>query len=541
MKGKILSAVSAVMLALTIGISGIGTKEVVNAAGFTAAVQACVINDDKANITVVAAVPAGQPSDDNTLYLFELPTYAAGLTGSPVATAPMGASASFTVALNHKQENTRLYSKFAVAVKSGGAFVQISEGTYISNPGVLAEHSMAYPEGVSKKGLQIYPPMMSSGEIEDLGIKHSTYDIAINRMFGPTSNGAYPTINYKYNGKNYQIDGFYIAQCDGVIKSLSDKGVVVSAILLNELDPSCMQTTHPMARTQTTSPYYMMNAAEQAGVEYLSAAASFLAERYSGIGCGQVHNWIIGNEITARSEWNYIAPMDVTTYTEEYAKALRVFYTGIKSVNANAKIYTSIDQTWNRNLTTGTGYDGRDIIDALSANSIAKGNFDWGVAFHPYPVPLTWPKFWNMPAQYQAMKLVNMTENTPMITPQNMCVVTDYMCKPQNLAPNGQVRSLIVSEVGFTSSLGENVQAAALSYAYLNAANNQHIDAFIVARDIDYAAEVAQGLPLGLKNADGSPKAVYNVYKSIDTNPAVANQYLSTVGISSWSQVIQAR
>ena len=538
MKRKILSAVSALALALTLGLAVISGGSV-KAAGFTSAVQSCAINGD--NVVVTAAVPAGQASDDGTLYLFALPTYAAGLTGSPVATAPMGQAATFTTPLNNKQADSKLYSKFAVAVKSGGSFVQISEAKYIANPEAVAEHSMDYPASVSKKGLQIYPPLMSTGEIEELGIKHSTYDIAINRLFGPTTNGAYPTINYTYNGKNYQMDGYYIKQVDGVIQALSDKGVVVTAILLNELDADCMQTTHPMARTKTTSPYYMMNGADQNGVDYLSAAASFLAIRYSGIGCGRVDNWVVGNEITARSEWNYIAPMDVTSYTEEYAKALRIIYTGIKSNNANARVYISIDQTWNRNMTNGTGYDGRDVIDALSANSIAKGNFDWGVAFHPYPVPLTWPKFWNMPSQYKSMNLVSMNENTPMITPQNMCVVTDYMCKAQNLDSKGQVRSLIVSEVGFPSSLGEDVQAAALSYAYLNAKHNQHIDAFIAVRDIDYQAEINQGLPMGLKNLDGSNKAAYNVYKYIDIDESVTAPYLRTIGISSWSQVIQAR
>lgn len=538
MRRKILSMISAFALAAALGLFGIA-GESVQAAGFTSTVQSCAINGD--NVVVTAAVPAGQPSDDGTLYLFELPTYAAGLTGEPVATAPMGQTASFTTPLNNKQANSKLYSKFAVAVKSGGNFVQISEAKYIANPEAVAEHTMEYPSMVSKKGLQIFAPLISTGEIEDLGIKHSTFDIVVNRLFGPTTNAAYPTINYTYNGKTYQLDGYYIRQVDGVIQALSDRGVVVSAILLNELDADCMQTTHPLARTKTTSPYYMMNGADQNGVDYLSAAASFLALRYSGIGCGRVDNWIIGNEVTARSEWNYIAPMDVVSYTEEYAKVMRLFYTGIKSVNANARVYISIDQTWNRNLTTGTGYDGRDVIDALSANSIAKGNFDWGVAFHPYPVPLTWPKFWNMPSQYRAMNLVSMNENTPMVTPQNMFVVTDYMCKAQNLDSKGQVRSLIVSEVGFPSSLGQEVQAAALSYAYLNAKHNQHIDAFIAVRDIDYQAEINQGLPMGLKNVDGSPKAAYNVYKYIDIDESVTAPYLKQIGISSWSQVIQAR
>ena len=534
---KILLGVSAAVVAVVLGLStGTGS---VKAAGYTSVIQACAINGE--NVTVVAAVPAGTPTDDNQLYLFEMPTYAAGLTGNPIATAPYGQTATFSVSLNKDKADSRLYSKFAVAVKSGGAFVQITDTAYITNPEAIAKHSMAYPEGVSKKGLLVSPSQYTTGEVDDLGVKQVTYDIPINRLFGPTTNGSYPTINYTYNGKKYQFDGFVVAQYDHVFKALTQRGVVVTGILLNELDPTCMQTTHPLARTQTTSPYYMFNAADASGVEHLAAAASFLASRYSDIGVGRVHNWIIGNEITARSQWNYIAPMDVTTYTEEYAKALRVFYTAIKSTNANARVYISIDQTWNRNLTDGSGYDGKDIVDALSANSIAHGNFDWGVAAHPYGVPLTWAAFWNMPPQYAAQKLVTNDENTPMITVANLAVLTDYMCKPQNLARNGAARHMMVSEVGFPSAQGENVQAAAIAYAYLQAAYNQHIDAFILARDIDSPTEVAQGLNMGLRNVDGSNKLSYSVYKSIDTNPAVADFAKALIGISDWSQVIQSR
>ncbi|NLL80290.1 MAG: hypothetical protein GX234_11010 [Clostridiales bacterium] len=534
---KILLGVSAIVMAAVLGMGSAQMKA--KAAGYTSVIQACAINGE--NVTVVAAVPAGTPTDDNVLYLFAMPTYAGGLTGSPIATAPYGQSATFSVSLNKDQADSRLYSKFAVAVKSGGAFVQITDTAYITNPEAIAKHTMTYPAGASKKGLLVAPTQYQTGEIEDLGIKQVTYDVPINRLFGPTTNGSYPTINYKYNGKNYQFDGFVVAQYDHVFKTLTQKGVVVTAILLNELDPTCMQTTHPLARTQTTSPYYMFNASDETGVEHLAAAASFLSSRYSDIGVGRVHNWIIGNEITARSQWNYIAPMDVTTYTEEYAKALRVFYTAIKSNNANARVFISLDQTWNRNLTDGTGYDGKDIVDALSMNSMSHGNFDWGVAIHPYGVPLTWSPFWAMPPQYAAMKLVTNDENTPMITAANLAVFTDYMCKPQNLSVTGAPRNMMVSEVGFPSAQGENYQAAAIAYAYYQAAYNQHIDAFILARDIDSPTELAQGLNMGLKNADGSHKFSYSVYQSIDTNPAVAEFAKALIGISDWSQVVQAR
>lgn len=533
---KFLLGLSAAALAVALGM---GSSQSVKAAGYTSVIQLCAINGD--NVTVAAAIPAGTPTDDGVLYLFEMPTYAGGLTGSPIATAPYGQTATFNVSLNHDKADSRLYSKFAVAVKSGGAFVQITDSAYITNPEAVADHTMAYPEGVSKKGLLVSPTQYTTGEIEDLGVKQVTYDIPINRLFGPTTNGHYPTINYSYNGKNYQFDGFVVAQYDHVFKNLTQQGVVVTGILLNELDPTCMQTTHPLARMQTTSPYYMFNASDATGVEYLAAAGSFLASRYSDIGVGRVHNWIIGNEITARSQWNYIAPMDVVTYTEEYAKALRVFYTAIRSTNANARVFISLDQTWSRDLTDGNGYDGKDIIDVLAANSMAHGNYDWGVAVHPYGVPLTWAPFWAMPPQYAAMKLVTNNENSPMLTSANLGMFTDYMCKPQNLARNGAPRNMMVSEVGFPSAQGENYQAAAMVYAYYQAAYNQHIDAFILARDIDSPVEAAQGLNMGLRNADGSHKFAYSVYKSMDTNPAVAEFAKGLIGISDWSQVIQAR
>lgn len=540
MKGKILSAVSAVVAAVVITIAGPGLAEEVQAASYSSAIQACALTD-KTNVGVVANVAAGTASDDGMLYLFEIPTYGTALTGNPVASTQMNTTANFGFPVNFDKADSRLYSKFAVAVKTGGQFVQITEAKYISNPEVLAEHTIEYPVQASKKGLQMSPVLIGSGQIEDLGIQQTTHQISINKLFGPTTNGAYPTINYTYNGKNYQLNGAYVSELDSIVKVYTAHGVVVTGLLLNELDAACLQTTHPLARTKTESPYYMMNAAEATGVDYLSAAGSFLAKRYSDIGVGRIHNWVIGNEVNARSDWNYMQDVGVEGFTAEYAKVMRVFYTAIKSTNANARVYMSVDHTWDRNYNDGRGYDGKDMVDAMARNSATYGNFDWGVDFHPYPVALTWPKFWSYPEPYRSMRLTNGTENTPMLTPDNMYVLTDYMMKAQNLDRAGQVRSLIITEIGFGSSQGQAAQAAALAYAYYNAAYNQHIDAFIAVRDIDVAYEVAQGLPFGIKNPDGTPKEAYSVYKNVDQNPSAVAGYAAIVGASNWQQVIHAR
>ena len=109
--------------------------------------------------------------------------------------------------------------------------------------------------------------------------------------------------------------------------------------------------------------------------------------------------------------------------------------------------------------------------------------------------------------------------------------------------PDGEVRPVLLSEMGFTSTYGEDVQAAAFAYAYYIAENNQYIDAMILSRETDAAEEVAQGLALGLSYQNGRRKYIYDTFKYIDTGEAdvyteFARNYL---GIQSWDQVITKR
>ena len=266
----------------------------------------------------------------------------------------------------------------------------------------------------------------------------------------------------------------------------------------------------------------------------MAAIGTFLAERYSDTRHGKISNWIIANEINARKEWNYMAHTDVGTYVEEYAKAFRVFYTAIKSVSSSARVYLSIDQQWDRDLKNNPNYDGRDILDEFNRNITAKGNIDWGVAQHPYNVPLTETRIW------KSSKYVKHSVNTSMVTMANIEVLTDYMQQPQMLNPEGEVRSILLSEQGYSSQAGEAVQAAAFAYAYYRAAANPHIDGFLLNRQTDAPEEVGQGLSFGLNHAGGGQKQVYNVFKYIDTprHAEYTDFAKSIIGISSWSEIM---
>ena len=514
-----------------------------NQEGF-ARIERCEISLEDTGKVIISGTMKGIPkSDDRRLYIFTLPVYQNGLNEGQEPIAAIRKSDdrfTFTVNLNYKQADSRLFDKFVLGIKQEGKYILLSNQSYITNPEARARYQYAYPEAKSIKGLLVDPNKLRGKELEDLGVKQAAYNIMLGRIVGHTSSANHPTIYYEYHGKTYAFNGQTIAEYDLVFSRLTQLGIQTTAIILNDWNGGHLDLIHPQARSAGKCPYYMFNASDQAGVDYLAAAATFLAERYSGTGHGQVVNWVIANEINARAEWNYYPAVDVQTYTQVYADGFRVFYNAIKSVNANAKVYMPIDQTWNRNLKNGA-YDGRDVLDHFNAYIKEQGNIDWDLSQHPYPVPLTHAAFWNMPSNYRRMNLITYTADSPMVSIQNLNVVTDYLQQEEFLNPAGESRSVTLSEVGFTSTSGESVQAAAFAYAYYIAEANSHVDALLLNRQTDAAAELEQGLALGLCHADGSHKQIYNVFKYIDTDRSKETTAFaqSIIGISSWSEVIR--
>ena len=501
-----------------------------------AKISTCAL-DDSGRITITASGEGIPKSDDKFYYLFALNTYDTGIAEGAdyIAREYKDSETLFTAGLNYNSSNSRLFKKFAVAVKVDGKYVQVSTPSYITNPEAIAKYGSVFQQPASKKGILVDPNKLRGSELDDLGVKQAAYNIPVARLLGPTTSAAYPTIHYTYNGRTYTINGQVVAEYDLVFGTLTAKGITTTAIILNNYSPSFPQLIHPKARSGGSAPYYMFNGAEESGVEYMAAIGTFLAERYSGNSHGRISNWIIANEINARKEWNYMAHTDIETYVEEYARGFRVFYNAIKSVSSSARVYISLDQQWDRNIKNNTNYDGRDIMDVFNRNISSKGNIDWGVAQHPYNVPLTEARIW------KSSKYVKHSADTSMMTMDNIEVLIDYLKQDHFLTDDGQVRSILISELGYTSHAGEAYQAAAFAYAYYKIEAYDEIDGFLLNRQTDAAEEVAQGLAFGLSSAGGGRKQIYDVFKYIDTGQHA--QYTDfakdLIGISSWSEIMR--
>lgn len=506
-----------------------------NAADF-AEIAECIINES-GRVSVKIEGDGIPKSDDKYYYLFALNTYDTLIPedGDYISRDYKDNETVLTAALNYNSSNSRLYKKFVAAVKLDGKYVQVSAPSYITNPEAIARYTGVYQQPSSKKGLLVDPNKLRGSELDDLGVKQAAYNIPVARLLGPTTSAVYPSIQYTYNGRTYTFNGQVIAEYDLVFSTLTAKGISTTAIILNNYSSAYPQITHPKARSGSTAPYCMFNGAEESGVEYMAAIGSFLAERYSDNRHGRISNWVIANEINARKEWNYMPYTDIETYVEEYARAFRVFYNAIKSVSSSARVYVSIDQQWDRNIKNNTNYDGRDILDVFNANISAKGNIDWGVAQHPYNVPLTEARTW------KDSKYIEHHAGTSMLSMANIEVLVNYLKQEQFLTNAGDVRSILLSEQGYTASAGEAYQAAAFAYAYYKVEHYEEIDGFLLNRQTDAPEEVAQGLAFGLNNGSGGHRQIYNVFKYIDTSEHTkyTDFAKNLIGISSWNEIMR--
>ena len=180
------------------------------------------------------------------------------------------------------------------------------------------------------------------------------------------------------------------------------------------------------------------------------------------------------------------------------------------------------------------GMPGRYFIETLNTVIKAAGNFDWHVAFHPYPENLFDPRTWEDTEATASF-------DTKKITFKNIQILPAFLRQKRFLL-NGKPRRVILSEQGFHSAdgvSGESDQAAAYAYAYYRVRHTAGIDAFILHRHVDHPGE--GGLRLGLRSSrNGGERQIYDVFRRADTAEwADAFRFaLRVIGADAWPEIL---
>lgn len=453
-------------------------------------------------ITVSATVSNYVKSSDGYYYL----VYVDSNSGKVKKTVgkvkkPEKAKGKITFKLNISGHPEYAQGKFAIGIKkSKSAYSVISPKSYVSNPEKLSTNTAAYFVPGTKKGIQA----TDINELTDTKSKTVFFNLYISDLMRKDSG----VETYKYNGKTYHFNGLYgyvylVQQCNA-------KGIQVTAqisIDRNASTQSFITGNSPYAETA----YYGWNTDNSTTRQTMEAIFAYLGEKFGKNNC-YISNWILGNEVNSASGYYYVGNVSFSKFISMYSEAFRCLYNAVKSSRGSSKVFICLDNCWNQKNAFTICYSARSTLESFAAKiSDMQKDVNWNLAYHAYNQPLSDSQFWS---GANASMFTSDANTTTFITMRNIQTLTDYV--KNRFGSNTRI---ILSEQGFSSTYGGQAnQAAAIALAYYKAACNPMIDAFIIRSYKDEAHEVAQGLAMGLKDANGKKKTAYNVFKNMDSS-----------------------
>ena len=453
-------------------------------------------------ITVSATVSNYVKSSDGYYYL----VYVDSNSGKVKKTVgkvkkPEKAKGKITFKLNISGHPEYAQGKFAIGIKkSKSAYSVISPKSYVSNPEKLSTNTAAYFVPGTKKGIQA----TDINELTDTKSKTVFFNLYISDLMRKDSG----VETYKYNGKTYHFNGLYgyvylVQQCNA-------KGIQVTAqisIDRNASTQSFITGNSPYAETA----YYGWNTDNSTTRQTMEAMFAYLGEKFGKNNC-YISNWILGNEVNSASGYYYVGNVSFSKFISMYSEAFRCLYNAVKSSRGSSKVFICLDNCWNQKNAFTICYSARSTLESFAAKiSDMQKDVNWNLAYHAYNQPLSDSQFWS---GANASVFTSDANTTTFITMRNIQTLTDYV--KNRFGSNTRI---ILSEQGFSSTYGGQAnQAAAIALAYYKAACNPMIDAFIIRSYKDEAHEVAQGLAMGLKDANGKKKTAYNVFKNMDSS-----------------------
>lgn len=461
------------------------------------------VKGTKANTITVSAIVSNYVKSSDSYYYLVYVDSNSGKVKKTVGKVkkPEKAKGKITFKLNITGHPEYAQGKFAIGIKkSKSAYSVISPKSYVSNPEKLSTNTAAYFVPGTKKGIQA----TDINELTDTKSKTVFFNLYISDLMRKDSG----VETYKYNGKTYHFNGLYgyvylVQQCNA-------KGIQVTAqisIDRNASTQSFITGNSPYAETA----YYGWNTDNSTTRQTMEAMFAYLGEKFGKNNC-YISNWILGNEVNSASGYYYVGNVSFSKFISMYSEAFRCLYNAVKSSRGSSKVFICLDNCWNQKNAFTICYSARSTLESFAAKiSDMQKDVNWNLAYHAYNQPLSDSQFWS---GANAFMFTSDANTTTFITMRNIQTLTDYV--KNRFGSNTRI---ILSEQGFSSTYGGQAnQAAAIALAYYKAACNPMIDAFIIRSYKDEAHEVAQGLAMGLKDANGKKKTAYNVFKNMDSS-----------------------
>ena len=428
----------------------------------------------------------------------------------------------------------RTLSKWAIVENGDTKDKLVSHARYATE--IASTQQLPAAKPASKKGLGGYHLGGPESDLDDLGITSITMNVSFVGMMSLSPSGN--SIAHEYGGKTYYFDKGSVENYDKTLQAAQKRNIVVAAILL--VAPSSSEVGKLLLHPDYTSRgiYTMPNMTNPESVNCYAAALDFLASRYCQTGSpyGRIHHWIMHNEVDAGLDWTNMGVKPITIYTDTYLKSMRMCYNIARQYDPNTEVFASFTHSWTE--AASDSYASRDMLDLLRKFGTAEGDFQWAVAYHPYPQDLNDAKTWND-------NKASFNMNTKLVTFKNLEVLSAWAQKSENKYKKTIKRSVWLSENGTNSRTYADMylkeQAAGFAYAWKKLKKLDGIDAMQWHNWIDHPEEY--GLRIGLRKFPNDPddpmgrKLVWYAYQAAGTSTedAVFEPYKAVIGIDNWN------
>ena len=433
----------------------------------------------------------------------------------------------------------RLASRWALVEKAGDRYVLRSPAVYLDDHSVRAKFPSDPIVVTTKKGMGGVRGNVD--ELVELGIGSVTVNLTPGEFFrfepGPGR------VAFHYQNKDYYFDEASLAKYDAITKSCTDQKIKVAMIVLIQRDgPEGIGQVLPHPDAAKAGTFPMPNMTSEAGTDAYGAILAFLGERWGDRrgAHGYAPYWILHNEVDFGWTWTNMGETPVAVYVDTYVRSMRLCSMLARQFDPDARVFISLTHNWNApfdpKLRT---YAPKEMIELLAEFSRREGDFDWGVAYHPYPERLFEAAAWND-------KPVSFSYDTRFITPKNIEVLDAFMHEPFMRYRGEKLRPVILSEQGFNtrdySQKAQLLQAAGFVYMFHKMRPLESIEGFQNHRWVD-ADE--GGLLLGLRTLPspgfprGEKKLAWSVYQAIDTpTEAEKTQFAKEIiGVRDFSEI----
>lgn len=446
---------------------------------------------------------------------------------------------------NQKTSSDRLHSRWVLFRKNGNALQLASHASYCTDQSEAALKAIPVPEPKTKKGLPITWRPGAMNQLDELGIGHGTINIDICNLVR-VGNGR-PFLTHQYLGRSFRINKAAVDHLSQSLRFAAERNYLMGAIILVGRNPP--PELKPLLLHPDYLPngiYSMANLTTPESCLYYGMIIDFLASHFSSKENGFLHYWIIHNEVDAAWVWTNCGQCGPRSMMDSYVKSMRMVFQAVRQYNPKATVHISLTHFWNKKNVHGpadTMYAPRNLLEILNKHGQAEGDFEWGVAYHPYPQNLRDPRVWE--------DQVGDNFKTSIISYKNLEVLPAYLRQTRFLYRD-RLRKIYLTEQGLSNPNDSpeqlEVQAAAVAYAMKKVNATEGIKGHILHRWVDHVKE--GGLNLGLVRKKpgsictaGEKKPSFDVYAAIDTprEEEACRFALKIIGIPSWNHIFLPR